>query len=193
VSGNRELPAGGLPRADLGAVFDVAGTDRRSRLSTALQHTANPGTDRATEPVDQDQGGVDVDQAADDVAEERPAADDQGTRQLIVYMPAALRARLRRAAIGSTQLDVMLDAVEQTESAKVLGGLVTQHQAPATDGLFARRPARGSESNVQVNVRAMHQHTAVLDRLATRYNTNRSELIRVALDHVLPGGPRRRK
>jgi hypothetical protein len=135
----------------------------------------------AVEPVQPDPV-VDVDQAV-----------EASTRQLIVYMPDRLRARLRKAALGSTQLDVMLDAVEQTERAGVLEQLVTQHQAPDTSGLFARRPARGADSTVQINARAMHQHVEVLDRLATRYGTNRSELIRVALDHVLPGGRRARQ
>lgn len=197
MSGNRNLPAGGLPPADLGAAFDVPG-ERRGRLGAILQPaTPEAGPVRTTvkpvEPTpeleqDKDQGVVD-DQAP-------PAADtdDQTTtKQLIVYMPAGLRARLRRAAVGSTQLDVMLDAVEKAESSGELGRLVAQYQAPATDGLFTRRAARGSEANVQVNVRAMRQHTAVLDRLAARYGTNRSELIRVALDHLLAGGARRRK
>jgi hypothetical protein len=115
------------------------------------------------------------------------SAADTDARQLIVYMPERLRARLKRAAVGSTQLYVMLDAVEKTESAGILGQLVAQHQAPDTSGMFDRRPARGVEPNVQVNARALRQHVEVLDRLATRYDTNRSELIRVALDHVLPG------
>lgn len=211
MSGNQSLPAGGLPPADLGAAYGVA-DDRRSRLRSLLPKAETPA---ARSELEQDQALVDqppatgpagpvpadVDQPAateqakpdPDPAVDVDHAGDVGTRQLIVYMPDRLRARLRRAAIGSTQLDVMLDAVEQTERAGDLEELVTQHQAPDTSGLFARRPARGSESTVQVNARAMHQHVAVLDQLATRYGTNRSELIRVALDHVLPGARRARR
>ncbi|WP_433169911.1 hypothetical protein [Kribbella sp. CA-247076] len=202
----RKPPAGGLPPADLGTAFGTAG-ERRGRLGAILPPAGgSPAVaERPTEtsperaPVEPERepappadvpaaepAGADVDLVDED-------APSQGTRQLIVYMPSQLRARLRRAAVGSTQLNVMLDAVEQTESAGILGELVARHQAPDTSGLFARRPARGAESNVQVNARAWHQHVDVLDRLATRYGTNRSELIRVALEHVLPGGPRRRQ
>lgn len=213
MSADRQPPAGGLPRADLGKVFGVQ-DERRGRIG-ALLPTAPPAVpvERAAEPapastpepaervdVDQDQAPAELDQAPDvveDQAAEQAGGDvDQDaatrTKPVIIYLPDRLRGRLRRAAIGSTQLDVMLDAVERTESAGILGRLVAEHQAPDTAGLFARKTPRGSGTNVQVNVRAMQQHIAVLDRLAARYNTNRSELVRVALDHVLPGGPRRR-
>jgi len=210
VSGNQSLPEPGLPPANLGARFGV-GDERRNRLRSLLPNAETPASAGSVREQDQDlvdrsadvpersepeQAGADPVPSAESVQPDPVVDVDQagaaGTRQLIVYMPDRLRARLRRAAIGSTQLDVMLDAVEQTERAGVLEQLVTQHQAPDTSGLFARRPARGSGSTVQINARAMHQHFAVLDRLATRYGTNRSELIRVALDHVLPGGRRAR-
>lgn len=204
MNGNRELPAGGLPPADLGTAFGTAGERRRllgailppAATSPAAERSAETGPERAPREPESEPGSVpaaelehDQHQDAGDVDQ----APSRSTRQLIVYMPTQLRSRLRRAAVGSTQLDVMLDAVEQTERAGILGELVERHQAPDTSGLFARRPARGAESTVQVNARAMHQHVDVLQRLATRYGTNRSELIRVALEHVLPGGPRRRR
>jgi hypothetical protein len=203
VSGNQSLPEPGLPPTDLGARFGV-GDERRNRLRSILPKAETPASGGSVREQDQEvvDRSADVPERIDPertapertAADRTPAADvEAGTRQLIVYMPDRLRARLRKAAIGSTQLDVMLDAVEQTEREGVLEQLVTEHQAPDTSGLFDRRPARGSESTVQVNARAMHQHVAVLDRLADRYGTNRSELIRVALDHVLPGGRRPRR
>jgi hypothetical protein len=215
MNGKRDLPAGGLPPADLGAVFGGP-EQRRGRLGGILpsgsttarepERAENPPESKQTEPdrAPEDGPGEQApaaatepelapaipEPAADDVDQ---AATDPDARQLIVYMPERLRARLKRAAVGSTQLYVMLDAVEKTESAGILGRLVRQHQAPDTSGLFARRPARGVEPNVQVNARAMHQHVDVLDRLAAKYDTNRSELIRVALDHELPGGGAQRR
>ncbi|MFD7161702.1 hypothetical protein ACFV9C_44455 [Kribbella sp. NPDC059898] len=220
MNGERQLPAGGLPPADLGKAFDVGGgADRRARLASILQAPVAPaGTEQAerrnsepepaAEPAAEGGDGrksgadrqrvdvVDEGTAAGMVDDAVPVPDAAGgsrTKPVILYMPAQLRARLRRAAVGSTQLDVMLDAVEKTESAGVLGRLVREHQEPDTSGLFERQTPRGSETQVQVNVRARHQHIAVLDRLAARYSTNRSELVRVALDHVLPGGPRRHR
>jgi len=70
---------------------------------------------------------------------------------------------------------------------------VREHQTPDSSGLFERSVPRGSEAMVKVNVRARPQHLAVLDRLVTKYESNRSELVRVALDHELPGGRRKRR
>jgi hypothetical protein len=208
MNGKRDLPTGGLPPTDLGAVFGGP-EQRRGRLGAILpgasttthesehaERTPESEPERAAdEPEPTASAEPELAPAApapvvDDVDQ---AAADTEARQLIVYMPERLRARLKRAAVGSTQLYVMLDAVEKTESAGVLGQLVAQHQAPDTSGLFARKRARGVEPNVQVNARALHQHVEVLDRLAAKYDTNRSELIRVALDHVLGGGQRRRR
>lgn len=220
MSGDRKLPAGGLPPADLGKLYDVAPA-RRQRLRSILP-SSNPAADAPAVPPEQPEqaeqrrpepspeggagrnaGGLDQDQgvAADPsaaaVVDDPPAVPEtttgSRTKPVILYMPSQLRGRLRRAAVGSTQLDVMLDAIEKTESAGILGQLVLEHQTPDTSGLFERQTPRGSETQVQVNVRARHQHIAVLDELAARYKTNRSELVRVALDHVLPGGPRRHR
>jgi hypothetical protein len=222
MSGDRKLPAGGLPPADLGKLYDVT-PGRRERLRSILPSSHPPADAPALPPEQAEQAerqraepspesgasrnasGLAHDQvvAADPPAvavvddntavPETAAAGGSQTKPVILYMPAQLRARLRRAAVGSTQLDVMLDAIEKTESAGILGQLVREHQKPDTSGLFERQTPRGSETQVQVNVRARHQHIAVLDQLAARYSTNRSELVRVALDHVLPGGPRRHR
>ncbi|MFD7161673.1 hypothetical protein ACFV9C_44310 [Kribbella sp. NPDC059898] len=211
MSAERNRPRGGLPPADLGTAFDVAG-ERRGRLASILpssdpstpERTTKPATERSpgpatvppVPPVPDPVVDVEHDQAADDASGEdvQPVAGPRRTtKPVILYMPTQLRARLRRAAVGSTQLDVILDAVERTEKAGDLGRLVLEHQQPDTSGLFERDTPRGSESQVQVNVRARRQHIAVLDQLASRYGTNRSELVRVALDHMLPGGPRRHR
>ncbi|MET7284168.1 hypothetical protein ABZS29_38400 [Kribbella sp. NPDC005582] len=214
MSGDRNLPAGGLPPADLGKLYDVA-PSRRDRLRSILPSSTDPVVPaerpERNQPVpdpapeagqDPKAGHPEPDQPvvapvppavapADDVVPVPEVAGGSRTKPVILYMPLQLRTRLRRAAVGSTQLNVMLDAVEKTESAGILGRLVREHQAPDTSGLFERQTPRGSEPQVQVNVRARPQHIAVLDQLAARYSSNRSELVRVALDYVLPGGPRR--
>lgn len=130
-------------------------------------------------------------------ADEHPPAvggpDAPSTVPAIFYVPLEMRKRLKHAAVGSSMLDVILDAIEKTESAGILEQLVHAHQAPDSSGLFERQKPRGSEARVKVNVRARPQHLAVLDELAVRYHSNRSELARVALEHVLPGGSRRRR
>ncbi|HEY3561783.1 MAG TPA: hypothetical protein VGL05_30165 [Kribbella sp.] len=225
MSGEQQntMPEGGLPPADLGAAFDVAGT-RRGRLAAVLPPSGTTAAERPErkpepearrtdpaperqaeqrpEPADAEMAGgvdqdaaqlVDVDENDQVDNDASPAPGRAATKPVILYMPTQLRARLRRAAVGSTQLDVILDAVERTESDGILGRLVREHQQPDVSGLFERTTARGSESQVQVNVRARRQHITVLDKLAARYSTNRSELVRVALDEVLPGGSRRRR
>jgi Arc/MetJ-type ribon-helix-helix transcriptional regulator len=109
---------------------------------------------------------------------------------IIVYMPAAMRDWLRRAAAGSTQLNVVLDAVEQAELAGELGEAVAAAQQPETGGLFERPTStRGSRSHVQVSLSTLTSHVEVLDNLVVKHGaSDRSALVRAALNHARQHG-----
>jgi len=120
---------------------------------------------------------------------ERPSASKASTggrRLIIVYMPASQREWLRRAAVGATQLDVVLDAVEQAEMAGELSQAIADAYQPETGGLFERpRASRGSRAHVQVSLSMLQSHVEVLDRLVAQHGApDRSALVRAALDHA---------
>ncbi|MFB6726769.1 hypothetical protein ACFCV3_41750 [Kribbella sp. NPDC056345] len=105
---------------------------------------------------------------------------------MIVYMPRDLRDWLRKAAAGSTQLTVVLDAVEQAEQDGQLGRMVAAAEQPDTSGLFERPSStKGSKAHIQVALSALPSHVDVLNQLTARHDApDRSALIRAALTYA---------
>ena len=112
-------------------------------------------------------------------------------RQLIMYVTQAQREWLRKAAVGSTQRDVILDAIEQAESAGDLGWAVSEALRPDTSGLFERsRAVRGDQ--VQISLVMLASHIEVMDRLVARHGApNRSALVRAAITYARDHSRRR--
>lgn len=116
------------------------------------------------------------------------AADD-GTG---VYLPVALRARLRAYARreGGSYTDVTLDAIEDVHDR--LGELLTPAEPPRTGPLFSgrvrrRRIAHDNDPHVQVNLRLSVEDRDIVDEIAeVKKAANRSALIAAALDAFLP-------
>ncbi|TCC33914.1 hypothetical protein E0H75_42430 [Kribbella capetownensis] len=104
-------------------------------------------------------------------------------KMIIVYMPASQREWLRKAAVGSTQLYVVLSAVDQVERAGKLAEAIAKAQQPDTSGLFVLpQTTRGGSTNVQVSLWALESHIKVLDDLVSKYAApSRSALVRAAL------------
>lgn len=181
------------PPAEPAAPPEAAPESTSHRSTEPSSRTAEPTPDAN---ADKRTGGRTDPAAAEETHGAAPKASGAsagGSRQLIVYLSPELRTRLRRAAVESSQLDVVLDAIEQAERAGILGQLVTAERSPtAGSGLFERRRPRGAEPHIQVNLYARQSHVDVIDRLVARYDASgRSALVRAALDHALPGGVRK--
>lgn len=110
------------------------------------------------------------------------AASTGGTRSIIIYITPAQRDRLRRAAHTATMTDVVLDAVESVSDR--LADLLAA-PTPRTDGLFPRTPPARHDDLVQVNIRPLAAAVDTLDQLADQHDSNRSALVRAALDAYL--------
>ena len=195
---NDKLPAGGLPPAHLDQVFTPP---RRSAgltgILSAVPPSSAPAAPETDAPPNQTEPAATPEPASGPAAPDpavspepnKPRVSDAsagGKRLVIVYMPASLREWLRKAAVGSTQLQVVLDAVEQAEVDGELGQAVAEAQQPDTGGLFVRpRSSRGSRAHVQVSLSMLASHVDVLDRLVAKHGaTDRSALVRAALSHA---------
>jgi hypothetical protein len=192
---NDKLPAGGLPPANLDQVFTApqrrsAGLARiLSPVPPAEPVQATPEPQSEPEPPAEEPTSTDTatpEPAAEPAPLRASKASTGGKQLIIVYMPASQRDWLRRAAAGSTQLNIVLNAVEQAEVAGELGQAVADAQEPAPGGLFERpRTSRGTRAHVQVALSTLASHVDVLDQLVVKHGaTDRSALVRAALTHA---------
>lgn len=195
---NDKLPAGGLPPAHLDQVFTPP-TRRSEGLKRILSPVpaAEPAPEVA-DPAPEPESAAEPAAATEPTPQQQPAEKtpraskaSTGDKQLIIiYMPADQRDWLRRAAAGSTQLNVVLNAVEQAELAGELGQAVADAQDSAPGGLFERpRISRGTRAHVQVALSTLVSNIEVLDQLVAKHGaTDRSALVRAALTHARQHG-----
>lgn len=190
-----ELPAGGLPVNNLDQVFTPPASSPRERLGRILNPVPAATPSPAVSPTAPEAPPAPAEQPTAEptarVVDGEPApkkapARRTGRQVIIVYMPREQRDWLRRAAAGSTQLNVVLDAVEQAEDNDQLGRMVAEAEQPDTSGLFERPSAtKGSRAHIQVALSALPSHIDVLNELTAKHNApDRSALIRAALTYA---------
>ena len=202
---NDKPPSGGLPPGHLEQVFTPP-TKRSENLTRILsavppakarveppQEPAPPSVAATPDPSPSSPAVEPVDTRASEPSEPAPeqrapapSSSSDPRKMIIVYMPASQREWLRRAAVGSTQLYVVLSAVDQAERAGTLGEAIAEAQQPDTTGLFVLpQTTRGGSTNVQVSLWALESHIKVLDELvAKHFAPNRSALVRAALTYA---------
>jgi hypothetical protein len=202
-----------MPKADLGSAFGAP--DRTRSLSGRLAPVRPPAQVPGEEPPVRDpEDGPGAPQALTAASApvrppaERPtppaarsktspqptSATRQGKgaiRPVVVYLPAALRGRLRAAATAetTTHTDLVLAALDATHS-QLAGRFSAADPAPSS--LFAaqgrrRRRQRQDEPQVQVSLRPVSDDLAVIDGLVETVGaSSRSAMIAAALDLYLP-------
>jgi hypothetical protein len=198
-----------LPKADLGAAFGPASTDRTAGLR-GLDLNRRPrekASDPAAAPVRdlaEARAATPAQPEPPSDAQDRPAKKtrrrptqpasaeaDSGVQAVIVYLPASLRERLRarRSETGDTYTTLALDAVEHCH-AELADLLADVRPAARSQGLFAHRGPRRvqhAEPQVQVNIRPSRGDLTVLDQLVEQHQApSRSALVAVALNRYLP-------
>jgi hypothetical protein len=201
---NDKLPTGGLPPAHLDQVFTPPTPRRSGGLKRILSPVPPADPEPATDdPASESESVVPEQPSPPDAppAQEQPVAKTKPAKKastdkkqlVIIYMPADQRDWLRRAAAGSTQLNVVLTAVEQAELSGELGQAVADAQEPAPGGLFERpHTGRGTRAHVQVSLSTLPSNIEVLDQLVAKHGaTDRSALVRAALTYARQHGRKR--
>lgn len=112
-----------------------------------------------------------------------------GTQRVVLRLRQPLHTQLVHhvASVGSSQGNVVLDAIESAHTTGHLADLVTQAQNTEQDSLFARTKKRGpAEATIPIELRLRREAVNQIDRLATETGADsRTQLIVVALQNYL--------